>query len=66
MYGFLLRPKWIGFHLLVIGGVVLMVNLWFWQLRRLDERREFNAAFESRADMPVRPLDDVLCTTSSE
>ena len=60
MYGFLFRPKWIGFHLLVIGAVVLMVNLGFWQLRRLDERREFNAAVESRSDEPVVPLDDVL------
>jgi len=66
MYGFLLRPKWIGFHLLVIGAVVLMVNLGFWQLRRLDQRREFNAAVESRADMPVRRLDDVLAESNDD
>ena len=60
MYGFLFRPKWIGFHLLVIGAVVLMVNLGFWQLRRLEERRDFNATVETRTDEPARPLDDVL------
>jgi surfeit locus 1 family protein len=39
MYAFLLRPKWIVFHLVVIGAVVAMISLGFWQLRRLDERR---------------------------
>ena len=59
MYRFLLRPRWILFHLLCIGAVVLMVNLGFWQLRRLDERREFNARVESRIDQPATPLDDL-------
>lgn len=59
-YRFLLRPKWLLFHLVVIGGVVLMVNLGFWQLRRLDERRQFNREVETRIDQPVAPLDDVL------
>ena len=60
MYAFLLRPKWIGFHLLVFGAIVLMINLGFWQLRRLDERQDFNAAVEARIDQPAVPLDDVL------
>ena len=55
MYRFLWRPKWIGFHLLVIAAIVAMVNLGFWQLRRLDERREFNVAVEARYDAP--PVD---------
>ena len=38
MYRFLFSPRWLGFHLLVIVGIVTMVNLGFWQLRRLDER----------------------------
>ncbi len=42
MYRFALRPKWILSHLFVLGLVVLMVSLGFWQLRRLDERRAFN------------------------
>lgn len=60
MYRFLLRPKWIGFHLLVIVGIVTMVNLGFWQLRRLDERRDFNATVEARYDAPPVPLDELL------
>jgi surfeit locus 1 family protein len=62
MYRFLLRPKWIGFHLLVVAGIVAMVNLGFWQLRRLDQRRDFNAKVESRSDLPPEPLDDVLAS----
>ena len=58
-YGFLLRPKWIAFHLLVIALVVAMINLAFWQLRRLDERRQFNAAVRANISQPVVELDDV-------
>jgi cytochrome oxidase assembly protein ShyY1 len=59
-YGFLFRPRWIGFHLLVIVAIVAMINLGFWQLRRLDERKQFNAAVSSRIDQEPAPLDDVL------
>lgn len=62
MYWFLVRPKWIGFHLLVITGIVVMVNLGFWQLRRLDERQAFNADVEARYDAPPLPLDEALGT----
>ena len=60
MYRFLFSPRWIGFHLLVLAGIVLMVNLGFWQLRRLDERQAFNAQVTSRIDLPPAPLDAVL------
>lgn len=60
MYRFLLRPRWLLFHLVCVAGVVLMVNLGFWQLRRLDERRDFNARVEQRIDQPAETLDDVL------
>ncbi len=59
-YGFLFRPRWIGFHLLVILGIVAMINLGFWQLRRLDQRRDFNEQVSSRIDLPPQPLDEVL------
>lgn len=62
MYRFLLRPRWILFHLVCIGAVVLMVNLGFWQLRRLDERQEFNARVEARIDQPPVPLDEALAS----
>lgn len=60
MYRFLLRPRWIGFHLLVVVGIVAMVNLGFWQLRRLDQRREFNATVEARYDTTPVAIDSVL------
>jgi surfeit locus 1 family protein len=60
MYRFLLRPKWIVFHLLVIGAVVLMVNLGFWQLRRLDERKDFNRDVSSRIEQVAVPLADLV------
>jgi len=60
MYRFLLRPRWLVFHLLVAAGVVVMINLAFWQLRRHDERRAFNAVVTERIDQAPVPLDDLL------
>jgi len=60
MYRFLLRPKWIGFHLLVIASIVAMISLGFWQLRRLDERQAFNALIEERFDAVPVPLDELF------
>jgi cytochrome oxidase assembly protein ShyY1 len=60
MYRFLFRPKWLGFHLLVVVGMVAMVNLGLWQLRRLDQRQAFNAGVEARYDAVPLPLDEVL------
>jgi cytochrome oxidase assembly protein ShyY1 len=37
-----------------------MVNLGFWQLRRLDERRDFNAVVEARYDETPVPLGRLL------
>ena len=44
----------------VLGLVVLMVNLGFWQLRRLDQRRAFNATVRASlaaAPAPLAPGD---------
>jgi surfeit locus 1 family protein len=62
-YRFVLRPKWILSHLLVLLLVVLMVGLGFWQLRRLDERKELNAAVRDNASaepiaLPQNLTDD--------
>ena len=58
-FRFLITPKWIAFHLLVVVLVVTMVNLAFWQLRRLDERRQFNAQVRANANQPIAPLSEV-------
>ena len=57
---FLLRPRWLLSHLLVLALVVTMVNLGFWQLRRLDERRDRNELIESRMDQPAVAVEELL------
>jgi surfeit locus 1 family protein len=57
---FLLRPRWILSHLLVVLLVVVMVNLGFWQLRRLEERRDRNALIEERREVAAVPVEDLL------
>lgn len=60
MYRFLVKPKWIAFTLLCALAVVVMVNLAFWQIRRLHEREAFNELVRTNADMDVTPIGDVL------
>jgi cytochrome oxidase assembly protein ShyY1 len=64
-YRFLVSPKWIAFHLLVVIVVVAMVNLAFWQLRRLDERREFNARVSTNESQPPASLDALRAELSN-
>ena len=59
---FLLRPKWIAFHLLVFAAIAAMIWLAFWQLRRLDERRAFNDVVAERIDQAPVPFDELLPT----
>ncbi len=60
MYKFLLRPKWIGFHLLCLAAVVGMISLGLWQLRRLDEKKTFNSQVTEHTNADVAPLDATL------
>jgi hypothetical protein len=60
MYKFLLRPKWIATHFLVIVLMVTMVNLANWQWHRYHERKDFNATLVQRFDVPVSPLSTLL------
>lgn len=64
MYRFLVKPKWIAFHLLVIGGIVGMIYLGFWQLERRQEKQTFNARVEQRYDETPVPLDDLLTASA--
>lgn len=66
MYRFLLRPRWIVGHLLVIVTVVAFVNLGLWQLRRLDDRQARNALITARLGEPVQPFDTVLTETGGD
>ena len=60
MYRFLIKPKWLLFHLVIVLAMVAMVALGFWQLRRLDERREFNAKVRTRSEQTVVALDALV------
>lgn len=59
MYRFVLRPRWIAGHLVVVLAIVVMVNLGFWQLRRLDERRAYNERVEDRTAEPIASVAEV-------
>jgi surfeit locus 1 family protein len=60
MYRFLLRPRWLAFHLLVAALVVLMVNLGIWQLHRYQDRHAFNTEVRANASQPVVPIDQLV------
>ncbi len=66
MYGFLLRPKWIAFHLLVFGSIALMIWLAFWQLDRLDQRRAFNDLVTEQVERPPASFDELLSEAEAD
>ena len=43
--------------MILITAVVVMVNLGFWQLDRLNDKRELADTLEARAGEPAVPLD---------
>ncbi len=59
-FGFLFRPKWLAFHLLVVVAIFAMISAGFWQLDRLDRRKEFNAAVRDRSEQPTVAFSTVL------
>ena len=52
-----LRPWWVVSHVLVLALLVVMVNLGFWQLRRLEERRDLNTVRAERSAVAVVAAD---------
>ena len=59
-YRFALRPRWILSHVLILLLVVTMVNLGFWQLRRLHEKQSHNASVERNEAVPIAPIGSVV------
>lgn len=55
-YRFALRPKWIFSHLFVLALVSAMLWAGFWQLNRLQQKKDRNARVEARTAEP--PLTD--------
>jgi surfeit locus 1 family protein len=66
VYRFALRPRWILSHLLVAAIVLGCLWAGFWQLRRLDERRDAIDRYEARTAMEVAPVEDLLEVDSSD
>jgi len=52
--------RWTALAVVVVTLVVAMVNLGYWQLDRLEQRRERNDAVASHEDAPVRDWTEVF------
>jgi surfeit locus 1 family protein len=51
------QRKWLLLTLLVFAGTAVCIRLGIWQLDRLEQRRAFNAQFESARAQPVLDLN---------
>jgi cytochrome oxidase assembly protein ShyY1 len=60
-----LRPKWILFHLGIALLVFIMINLAFWQVRRLDQKKDFNREVTSHSQTPPQPLSKILTSSTN-
>lgn len=56
MYRFLYSKRWLALLAVVVVFVVACVELGFWQLRRLEQRKKLNAAVSSHIHLPVAPI----------
>lgn len=56
---FLLRPRWIAFHIGCLALIVLMANLSAWQFHRLSERRDFNERVRDRSTISAVDVDTI-------
>jgi surfeit locus 1 family protein len=56
----LFTPKWLALHVLLVVAVIVMINLGFWQLRRLDEKRTRNDEIVDRSSQPVVQIQDLV------
>lgn len=61
-FRFLLRPRWLIGTLVIVAMAAVMVNLGFWQIRRLHQRIQRNTAIEARIHAPAQPLARALGT----
>jgi len=59
-YAFARRPWWIAGHVVAVSAIVVFVLLGLWQLRRHDDRRDFNARLESRLEAPTQSLEGLV------
>jgi cytochrome oxidase assembly protein ShyY1 len=60
MYRFLLRPKWLLFHVAIVASVVLMLSLANWQWTKHLARDKFVTAVQHREDAEPQELAPML------
>ncbi|MGI8875759.1 MAG: SURF1 family cytochrome oxidase biogenesis protein [Egibacteraceae bacterium] len=59
---FLRSPRWVIGHVVALVAVIAFANLGVWQLRRLDERRAYNALLTERLSAQPVPLEELDAT----
>ncbi|MEA2002754.1 MAG: SURF1 family protein [Actinomycetota bacterium] len=59
-FRFLRTGKWIMGHILALVAILVFVNMGLWQLRRLDDRQDFNQLLTDRSTTEPQPLDEAL------
>ena len=62
----LLTPRWILLHIAVLSLTALMVFLGFWQLDRLDQKRERNATVETNIERDIATATQDMGAKSDE
>lgn len=65
MYRFLLRPKWILFHIVVVASAIGMLGLAQWQWERHNERNAFVAKVTARELAEPVELVPLLANTAA-
>lgn len=53
-------PRWLFGHVLVVAVCILFVNLGFWQIRRLEERRLENVVIANRLTAAPAPIEELI------
>jgi cytochrome oxidase assembly protein ShyY1 len=59
-YRFALRPRWILSHVLILVLIITMIELGFWQLRRLHSVKAYNASVSANEEKPPVPVQDLM------
>ncbi|MEO6988794.1 MAG: SURF1 family cytochrome oxidase biogenesis protein, partial [Aquihabitans sp.] len=59
-YRFALRPWWILSHLFVVALVAAMLFAGFWQLSRLQEKKDRNVRVAARTSEPVIDVESLV------
>jgi cytochrome oxidase assembly protein ShyY1 len=60
MYRFLLKPKWLVFHLLCLAGVVGMLAAASWQWTRYQDHNDFKTEVQHRTESPTATFEQVM------